>query len=316
MLDHYLEVAMINDEGNSIPWWKRQLVWGTATALVLAVVSALIDLGDVTFRLATVIAVSGTTLALAVDLSFRAAASSVARENVDNELLRNQRDISTVLATLGPLFNASDRCRNFVRDIVAEWSRVEAQNSLLLHRVLVDQEAAFRSNLHALSNGQFSMDRQTFLQFRSLSMRDLKEMRGISATNPEYWQSPRGLYYLARQSEAIKSGLSVKRIIVLSRDKIANFTDIVRQQLAAGVHLTIVIREEVELDDLDLLSMDRFVVIDKGGVRGALFYDSNAETHRISSDEAEIRKSESILETIKVYEQQPEQIYQDLYGAR
>ena len=99
---------------------------------------------------------------------------------------------------------------------------------------------------------------------------------------------------------------------MLPEDELPGWSDIVRQQLDAGVDLAIVVHEHVEPDDMQLLRMDRFVITDKAGVRGALFYRTHLEGHTFTNDEAQIRETERILENFHAYEKTPESLYPDL----
>jgi hypothetical protein len=291
------------------PWWKKQVIWGTMTALFLGLLSVLVDQGGAVLRVGAVIAIAGVTLTFVVDLSFRVAEIAADRQRNENTLLQTQQELTGVLATLGPLVASSEACRDFLLEVIKEWQHIEGSNSLLHRRILEEQQLKFRSHLRALSSGNFAMDRQTFLQFRSLSLGDLQSMDGISAINPGYWRTWQGAHYLARQQEAIAAGLYVHRTLVLPQKEIGEWADIVGQQLDAGVDLTIVISEQVEPDDLPLLSMDRFLITDKGGVRGALFHSPDAQAHRLTSDESEIHDIEQILARIRAYEHPPGLFY-------
>jgi hypothetical protein len=293
-------------------WWKRRLTWGVITAVALGGLSVLIDQGGTPVRLGALITIAGILLAILVECYFSLAELGDNQSRQADAILRSQREIEATLSTLGVFAQAPEGLRDFIREVARDWEAIEGVHSLLLRRILEDQRLDFQSKLAALSNGQFKMDRQSFLQFRSLSLGDLTTMQGISATNPGYWRTPHGVRYLANQRQAIRSGLTLRRVIVLPEDELLNWSDIVRQQLDAGVHLAIVIHEQVELDDRQLLSMDRFVITDKAGVRGALFYRSRAEGHTFTNDEAQIRETERILENFHAYEKTPESLYPGL----
>ena len=293
-------------------WWKWRLIWGVITAVALGGLSVLVDQGGTPVRLGALITIAGILLAILVECYFSLAELGENQSRQTDAILRSQREIEATLSTLGVFAQAPEGLRDFIHEVARDWEAIEDVHSLLLRRILEDQRLEFQSKLAALSNGQFTMDRQSFLQFRSLSLGDLTTMQGISATNPGYWRTPHGVRYLANQRQAIKSGLTLRRVIVLPEDELPNWSDIVRQQLDAGVHLAIVIHEQVEPDDMQLLSMDRFVITDKAGVRGALFYRSRAEGHTFTNDEAQIRETERILENFHAYEKTPESLYPGL----
>lgn len=297
---------------NQHPRWKRRLAWGMAMALALGVGSVVVDEGGSLLRLGAVIAITGITLTLAAESHLRIEEIAEDQQMRESILLQTQREVAAALAALGAFTDVSEQCRTFMVAVSAEWKLIESKNSLLLGRILEDHQLEFRSRMHALSNGEVSMDRRTFMQFRSLGLRDLASMHGTSAVNPGYWRTHPGIQYLANQKEAISAGLKVRRILVLPQDEIADWLDVVRNQQDAGVRLTLVIREEVETDDLRFLNIDRFVIKDRGGVQGALFHSPEAEAQLLTNDEAKIRETERILENLRAYEHQPAVIYPEL----
>lgn len=297
----------MNDPGmGSSPPWKRRITWGIVIALVLGVVSIVVDLGGTPLRLGALITITGASLALVADAQFRVGEIVQEQQRRESVLLQAHREAT---AALGTLSDASEQCRKFIVDIAACWKSIEATESPLLRRILEDQQLEFRSRMHALSNGEVSMDRRTFMQFRSGSLRDLTSMRGTSAVNPRYWRTPQGAQYLANQRAAIAAGLKVQRMLVLPKDGIKGWLEVVQGQLDAGVSLTIIIRDEVENDDVKFLDMDRFIVTDRGGVQGVLFHSPTTEAHRFTNDQAKIRETEKILDHLHAYEHRPEDIF-------
>jgi hypothetical protein len=289
--------------------WKRRITWGILISLALGVLSIVIGLGGESLRLGAIITITGAVLTLVVDAQFRV--GEVVQEQQRREALLAQ-DHREVTAALGVLSGISDRYRGFLLETAADWKRVEAAQSPLLDRILEDQQLDFRSRLHALANGEISMDRRTFMQFRSVSLHDLTSMRGTSAVNPGYWRTPQGSRYLANQKEAIAAGLEVQRILVLPRDTLMDWLDIVRSQIDAGVSLTLIIQDEVEKDYQRFLDRDRFIVVDRGGVQGALFHSPKSADHMFTNDQAKVRETERILDDLRAYEHHPADIYRPL----
>ena len=294
--------------GSASPW-KRRITWGIFISLALGALSIVIGIGGAPLRLAAIITITGAILTLVVDAQFRV--GEVIQEQQRREILILQAHREAT-AALGVLSDISERCRVFLLDTAADWKRVEATKSPLLDRILEDQQLDFRSRLHALANGEISMDRRTFMQFRSLSLDHLTSMRGASAVNPEYWRTPQGSQYLANQQKAIAAGLEVRRILVLPQDTLMDWLDIVRSQVDAGVSLTLIIKDEVEKDYQRFLDMDRFIVVDRGGVQGALFHSPKSADHMFTNDKAKIRETERILDDLHAYEHQPTDIYRTL----
>ncbi len=301
--------AMDDRTAGSAPPWKRRITWGILISLVLGVLSIVIGIGDTSLRLGAIITITGAVLTLVVDAQFRVGEVVQEQQRRENVLVQAHHEAAV---TLGMLFDISDRCRKFLVDTAADWKRVEAVESPLLNRILEDQQLDFRSHIHALANGEISMDRRTFMQFRSVSLGDLTSMRGASAVNPGYWRTPQGAQYLAGQKEAIAAGLEVRRILVLPQDTIMDWLDVVRSQIDAGVSLTLVIHNEVEKDYQGFLDMDRFIVVDRGGVQGALFHSPKAAAHMFTNDRAKLRETERILDDLRAYEHNPADIYPTL----
>jgi hypothetical protein len=289
--------------------WKRRVTWGILISLALGVLSIVIGLGGESLRLGAIITITGAVLTLVVDAQFRV--GEVVQEQQTRETLLAQ-DLREATAALGMLSGISGRCRGFLLDTAADWKRVEAAESPLLDRILEDQQLDFRSRLHTLANGEISMDRRTFMQFRSVSLHDLTSMRGTSAVNPGYWRTPQGLQYLANQKDAIAAGLEVRRILVLPQDTLMDWLDIVRSQIDAGVSLTLIIQDEGEKDYQRFLEMDRFIVVDRGNVQGALFHSPKSADHMFTNDKAKVRETERILDDLRAYEHHPADIYRTL----
>jgi hypothetical protein len=301
--------AMDDRTAGSPPPWKRRITWGLLISLGLGLSSVVIGIGGASLRLGAVITITGAILTLAVDAHFRVAEVVEEQQRREDTLIEAHREAA---AALGVLSDISDRCRKFLLDTAADWKRVESAESPLLNRILEDQQLDFRSRIHALANGEISMDRRTFMQFRSVSLHDLTSMRGTSAVNPGYWLTPQGVQYLAGQKEAIAAGLEVQRILVLPRDSIKDWFDVVRDQIDAGVSLTLIIQDEVEKDYRRFLEMDRFIVVDRGGVQGALFHSPKAAAHVFTNDQAKVRETERILDDLRAYERSPADIYPSL----
>ena len=300
---------MDDQTARSAPLWKRRITWGILISLALGVLSIVIGIGGASLRLGAIITITGAVLTLIVDAQFRLGEVVQEQQRREDIIVQAHREAATAL---GVLSGISDRCRGFLLDTAADWKRVEAAESTLLDRILEDQQLDFRSRLHALANGEISMDRRTFMQFRSVSIRDLKSMRGTSAVNPDYWRTPQGWQYLANQKDAIAAGLDVRRILVLPRDTLMDWLDVVRGQIDAGVSLTLIIQDEVEKEYQRFLDMDRFIVVDRGGVQGVLFHSPKSADHMFTNDKAKVRETERILDDLRAYEHHPADIYRTL----
>jgi hypothetical protein len=297
-------------------WATKRLTWGLITAVAVGVLSVLVDQGGTQVRLGALITLAGVLLAVAVECYFSITETKNDQSRHADAVRRYHLDMEAAVSDLAVLARAPQELRDFIREVARAWEAIEGVHSLLLHRILEDQRLEFQSKLSALSNGQVTMDRQSWLQFRSSSLDDLVTMRGISATNPAYWRTPQGIRYLANQRRAIDAGLTIHRVIVLPHHQIPDWFDIVEQQRQAGVHVTIVLREQVEPDDSHLLAVDRFLITDKAGVRGALFYGSGTEGLTFTNDEAQIRETDRILDNFRAYERSPESLYPGLSSRR
>jgi hypothetical protein len=289
-------------------WWQRRLTWGALIALGLGGVSAVTDLGGAGLRLGAVLTISGIVLTLAIDFYVRLEEIAEEQSTRAAALEQAQATFTQALDSLVPFTGISPGCRAFLTAVAEDWRRVEETGSVFLTWIMDDQQHEFRARLHNIAKGQATVDRHGRHYFRSTNLKDFARIRSLSATNPGYWSTQHGLHYLSNQRVAIAQGLQVSRYLVLGRDELESAIDVVRAQLDAGVDLSIIVRDDVSLEeDRHNLRDDRSLVTDNAGVVGVLRPADRTEI--FTTDEAEVRETDRILRELRVYAQRPHEIF-------
>ncbi|RJL32806.1 hypothetical protein D5H75_15220 [Bailinhaonella thermotolerans] len=266
-------------------------------------------------RVGAVIAISGMVLTVVVDAYLRIEQAVERQREREAGLLETQRRLADVLASLKALGDASPACHDFLVGVAEDWRRAEERNSVFMLWILEDQQREFRARLRNLAEGRTTMDRRTERAFRSSGLADFVEMHVLSATHVEYWRTPPGRRYLRIQKDAQRTGLRVRRVLVLPPGDAARWADVVADQLAAGIELSLILAEEIPAEYDWFLRKDRALLTDRGGVTGVFLPSSSAEQPPaayegfFTTEIQQVLETRHILETLAAYEHAPSELY-------
>lgn len=243
---------MVTVEPADRPWWKRAWAWGLIAAIALAIVPPLLD-SDIKWQVSIVVVLIGWVLTAATEQYILLDAS---QQRVDSRLDRVSETLEDVQDRFGalietmdrlmPVANASERCRAFVAQAVADWTKVEQQNHQFFREILDAFHRDFAQCLTDLAKGEAAVSPDKPYSFHSLPLDRICELRMIHVDDLEYWSTPAGRKYLARQADRIKSGkLRVKRIFVLD-DLLTNpAQNAITAHVLAGIKVKLAVRGDV-----------------------------------------------------------------------
>lgn len=284
----------------AVPWQRGRLVFGGLLSVSLGTLTVVAGLGGTTGRLALLVTLVGVILTLVIDAFFR-------REESIHHDQNQLAEISSALAITKSLADAPSECQAFVREIAEQWTRIDDRNSAILLKLREARQRAFTEDMRDLANGRSSLGRRQ--EFRPGILPALTKMTALSATGNDYWWTGRDTTYLAAERSAVTGGgLTLHRILVLSKTDIDGaILELLRKQLDAGIVLEVVIREEVSPLDQGCLTADRALVIDKGGIVGVVIpgneeNDAVIDAGHFTINEDRIETTRDILQTLAPYQ--------------
>jgi hypothetical protein len=290
----------VTERKPAVPWQRGRLVFGGLLSVALGTMTVVAGLGGTTGRLALLVTLVGVILTLVIDAFFR-------REESIHHDQNQLAEISSALAITKSLADAPSECQAFVREIAEQWIRIDDRNSAILLKLREARQRAFTEDMRDLANGQSSLGRRQ--EFRPGILPALTKMTALSATGNDYWWTGRDTTYLAAERSAVTDGgLTLHRILVLSRsDMDGAMLELLREQLDAGIVLDVVIREEVSPLDQGCLTGDRALVTDKGGIVGVVIpgndeNDAVVDAGHFTINEDRIESTRDILQTLAPYQ--------------
>jgi hypothetical protein len=141
-------------------------------------------------------------------------------------------------------------------------------------------------------------------------LQDFAQIQSLNATITGYWNSAPGRRYVESQRTAIAGdGLVVSRVFVLSQAEVDSAADTMREQVQAGVNVSIVVREEIEPDPHVPKIEDLSLVTDRSGVIGVLRPGSPGDPDTFTTEEHQVAAAEYALEALTPYMRRVDEIY-------
>lgn len=258
-------------ESASRPWWKRAWAWGLIAAIVLAVLPPLLD-SDIKLQVSIVVVLIGWVLTAAIeqyiqlDTAQQRLGSQL--EQVDGRLEEVQQHFAGLVEAMGrliPVANASERCQAFVTQLATDWSTIEDKNHQFFREILDAYHREVAQFLSDLADEEAKINADKFYSFHSLPLDRIRELCMVHVDDLEYWSSPGGRKYLARQAEQIKANkLRVQRIFVLDGALTDSARKIIVAHVQAGINARLAVRENVP-NDARRHIVDQGVVTDANG---------------------------------------------------
>ncbi len=243
---------MVTVESTSRPWWKRAWAWGLVAAIILAVIPALFE-PDIRFQVSIVVVLIGWVLTAAIeqyiqlDTAQQQLGSQV--DQVGKSLHEVQLRFAAMLQAMErliPVANASERCQAFVAQLAADWSKIEDQDHQFFREILDAYHREVAQFVSDLADGEAKINSDKFYSFHSLPFDRMRELCMVHVDDLEYWSSPGGRKYLARQAEQIKAGkLTVRRIFVLNDLLTDSSRKVITAHTQAGIKARLTVRGSV-----------------------------------------------------------------------
>lgn len=258
-------------ESANRPWWKRAWAWGLIATIVLAVLPPLLD-SDIKLQISIVVVLVGWVLTAAIEqyLQLDSAQERLGSqlEQVDGRLEEVQQHFAALVEAMGrlvPVANASERCQAFVTQLAIDWSTIENKNHQFFREILDAYHREVAQFLSDLADEEAKINADKFYSFHSLPLDRIRELCMVHVDDMEYWSSPGGRKYLARQAEQIKANkLRVQRIFVLDGALTDSARKIIVAHVQAGVNARLAVRENVP-NDARRHIVDQGVVTDANG---------------------------------------------------
>jgi hypothetical protein len=290
--------GVMGEREPAVPWQRARLVFGGLLSVALGGVTAAAKQQE--WQLGLIVTLASVNLTLVIDAFFR-------REERIHHDRRALEEISTALAITKSLADAPPACHSFIREIAEQWTRIDERDSAILLKLREARQRAFTEEMRDLANGQSSLSRRQ--EFRPSILPELAEMTAVSATGNDYWWTGRDTGYLATERSAIlHNGLRLTRILIVSEHDMDDaLTEVLREQLDAGIDLHLVISEQVPPLHQKCLVGDRALVTDKGGIVGVVIpgneaEDAVADAGRFTINEDRIQSTRDILEMLAPYQ--------------
>lgn len=308
-------MSLAEDQGGRPSWWKRQLIWGVLISIALGVLSILVDRGGDALRFAVVVMLVGVAVTVGIEMLFRLdnlasarAVSAARQEAAATELAKRQAELQRQLREFGAYAEAPQNCRDFFLRIVDDWKLIEQRRSVILEWARDDAVRDFHARISELALGRTPVDSRH--NFRSHPLQDFAEIRSVNTKTTDYWRSARGRRYLEHQRTGITGGdLVVSRIFVLGKDEIEPVEEVVRANVAAGIKVSVVLREEIAADPEVPPLRDLSLVTDHSGVAGVFTPGVPGEPEIFTTNQRDVRGAEDVLAALEPYLRGIDEIY-------
>jgi hypothetical protein len=297
-------MSLAEDQVARPPWWKRQLAWGVLISIALGALSIIVDRGGDAVRFAVVVTLVGIAVTIGIEIRFRLEEIASVRA----ELTEGQARLQRQLQEFGTYAVAPQSCREFFARIVEDWKRIDERGSVILDWSREDAARDFRARMSELALGRTPVDSRH--NFRSHPLQDFAEIRSLNAATTDFWRSARGRRYLEHQQTGITNGdLVVSRIFVLGKEQLEPVAEIVRANAAAGITVSIVLREEIAADPDVPPLRDLSLVTDHSGVAGVFTPGVPGEPEIFTTNQREVRGAEDVLTALEPYLRRIDEIY-------
>lgn len=258
-------------ESTSRPWWKRAWAWGLIATIVLAIVPPLLDPSG-GWQVSLLAVLLGWVLTAAIEqyLQLDTAEQRLGGQltQVDGRLEEVQQNFAALVEAMGrlmPVAKASVPCQAFVTQLAADWSTIENQNHQFFREILNGYHREVAQFVSDLADGEAKINADKFYSFHSLPLDRIRELCMVHVDDLEYWSSPGGRKYLARQAEQIKAEkLRVQRIFVLDGALTDSARKVIVAHVQAGINARLAVRENVP-NDARRHIVDQGVVTDANG---------------------------------------------------
>lgn len=302
----------MRDRSGGVVWWRRRLIWGVVLSIVLGAVSLLVDRVDTNLKMAALITLLGIALTVMIELRFRGEESAEELRREVTSLHEAQQAFDQHIDKFTVYASAPAACQRLLSDIAGDWRQIDEHSSVFLNWLRHDAEQEFRARLRELAAGHGTVDRHSRHYFRTHPLIDFAQIRSVDVKVTNYWNTGSGRRYLESQRTGItEHGLTVSRVFVLHRDRLAGARDTIRRHVEAGVAVSIVIREEVELDPEVPPLEDMSLVTDRSGVTGVLMPRSVNEPEMFTAEERRVAHAEEVMELLAQYARPVAEVYGD-----
>jgi hypothetical protein len=239
-------------EPASRPWWKRAWAWGFIATIVLAIVPPLFD-SEIKWQVSMVVVLIGWVLTSAIEqyIELDAAQQRLGGRleqvcETSKEVQRRFGVLVDSMVLLTPVAKASEQCQAFVAQLATDWSTIEARNHHFFREILDAFHREFAQHLSDLADDEAMIDADKPYSFHALPLDRICELRMVHVGDLQYWSSPAGRKYLARQAANIKAGkLNVQRIFVLDDFMADSARSVITAHAQAGINVKIALRENV-----------------------------------------------------------------------
>ncbi|GAA4591376.1 hypothetical protein GCM10023194_50540 [Planotetraspora phitsanulokensis] len=251
----------------------RAVVGGSLTA-ALTLMSALLGLmqtGPPDWRMPLLVALVGSTLTVATDLSMKLdALRTDGLDKADQIKAETRRHIKTI--ELEPKIKAlQDGDLEFVVAVTEHFNRLRASGHPFFQDFCGKLQDEFQERVRGLADGTIVIDPSahfhTMPTFRSDDLDQFTMLDVVHLGAIEYWRSEHGRIYFEHQKRSIRaSGLKVRRVFVLERGQREGAADIVAAHVHAEIDVKIADLTRIREENGTLLE-DYCVATDKEGRR-------------------------------------------------